>query len=163
MIAFGTPTIRQNALNILLHYWPIPIPEFLQDSHSIFAGIDTCTCIHTHTHTHTAVSYYVLITTITYIYNAEWSTPNCENTSCRKGNSRVTTVRPSFPLRCKTGLHRASWLPETERERERKRKRERGGKSLGSPCHTLNKSLHPMCCHIHGLYKMLMKRKKLEI
>ena len=38
LMAFGTPTIRENALNLLLHYWPIPIPEFSQDSHSIYGG-----------------------------------------------------------------------------------------------------------------------------
>ena len=40
LIAFGTPTIRDNALSLLLHYWPIPIPEFSQDSHFIYGG--TC-------------------------------------------------------------------------------------------------------------------------
>ena len=39
VIAYGTPSVQQKALNLLLHYWPLPLPEFTHHASSTYGGM----------------------------------------------------------------------------------------------------------------------------
>ena len=38
VIAYGTPSIRRKALNLLLHYWPLPLPEVTHHASYTYGG-----------------------------------------------------------------------------------------------------------------------------
>ena len=38
VIAYGTSSVRQRALNLILYYWPLPNPEFTHHPSTMFVG-----------------------------------------------------------------------------------------------------------------------------
>ncbi len=79
-MAYGTPAIRQKALDLLLYYWPIPIPEFSQRSNSIYRGM-------------VPILFHLTLNPIVCLF-VEWSTPVCENSRCPHKNSVASMVSP---------------------------------------------------------------------
>ena len=87
LVAYGTPPVRESALKLLLHYWPLP-SDFSRNIYH-YGG--------TYEMSKFFMLYMVFMVTLWSLvcWNIsliEWQTPKCENPACRHGNAQASTV-----------------------------------------------------------------------